>query len=162
MLRQDRRLKDLARTREREGAFWPKAERRPGAATDPRACGIPSLSGRRASVRVNKTAEPEPETQRTGARRPWTQVGFGGQGKGLGRRVLREIATIVSPEPFYHRSRKRGSGRPRTLRQVENPVVRVAAENRDWGYRRMLWAAYIRNADLQRSRRTLGRGRHAN
>jgi hypothetical protein len=31
MLRQDRRLKDLARTREREGAFWPKAERRPGA-----------------------------------------------------------------------------------------------------------------------------------
>src|ERR1700704_6212290 len=71
--------------------------------------------------------------------------------KGLGRRVLREIATIVSPETLlrWHRrliaqkydgSKKRSPGRPRTLRQVESLVVRMAKENRDWGYRRILGA----------------------
>ena len=63
--------------------------------------------------------------------------------KGLKRRVLREIATIVSPETLlrWHRrliaqkydgSKKRNPGSPRTLRQVERLVVRLATEKRDW------------------------------
>ena len=65
--------------------------------------------------------------------------------KGLGRKIL---ATIVTPETLlaWHRkliaqkydgSGKRGSGRPRTAEETENLVVRMAEENRDWGYRRI-------------------------
>jgi transposase InsO family protein len=86
--------------------------------------------------------------------------------KGLGRRVLREIATIVSPETLlrWHRrliaqkydgSKKRSPGRPRTFRQVETLVVRLATENRDWGYRRILGA-------LSNLGYTIGRGTVAN
>src|ERR671912_294999 len=71
--------------------------------------------------------------------------------KGLGRRVLAEIATIVTPETLltWHRkliaqkydgSGKRGAGRPRTAGEIETLVVRMALENRDWGYRRILGA----------------------
>src|SRR5215210_6231232 len=60
--------------------------------------------------------------------------------KGLGRRVLAEIATIVTPETLlaWHRkliaqkydgSGKRGPGRPRTAREIEALVVRMAVEN---------------------------------
>jgi hypothetical protein len=68
--------------------------------------------------------------------------------KMLGRRILREVATIVTPETLlaWHRkliarkydgSRNRGPGRPRTRDKVEHLVVRLATENRDWGYRRI-------------------------
>jgi putative transposase len=68
--------------------------------------------------------------------------------KGLGRKILAEVATIVTPETLlaWHRkliarkydgSGKRGPGRPRTARETENLVVRMAEENRDWGYRRI-------------------------
>jgi len=68
--------------------------------------------------------------------------------KGLGRKLLAEVATIVTPETLlaWHRkliaqkydgSGKRGPGRPRTTREVEALVVRMARENRDWGYRRI-------------------------
>ena len=71
--------------------------------------------------------------------------------KGLGRRVLAEIAKIVTPETLlaWHRkliaqkydgSGKRGPGRPRTAGEIETLVVRMALENRDWGYRRILGA----------------------
>jgi putative transposase len=71
--------------------------------------------------------------------------------KRLGRRVLAEIATIVTPETLltWHRkliaqkydgSGKRGPGRPRTAGEIETLVVRMALENRDWGYRRILGA----------------------
>jgi putative transposase len=64
-----------------------------------------------------------------------------------GRRLLAEVVTIVTPETLlaWHRklvaqkydgSGKRGSGRPDSLREIEAVVVRMAAENRDWGYRR--------------------------
>jgi putative transposase len=70
---------------------------------------------------------------------------------GLGRRLLAEIATIVTPETLlaWHRkliaqkydgSRQRGPGRPRTVGEIEALVVRMAEENRDWGYRRILGA----------------------
>jgi hypothetical protein len=67
--------------------------------------------------------------------------------KGLGRKLLAEVATIVTPETLlaWHRkliaqkydgSGKRGPGRPRTAVEIEAMVVRMAEENRDWGYRR--------------------------
>jgi len=68
--------------------------------------------------------------------------------KMLGRRILREVATLVTPETLlaWHRkliaqkydgSRNRGPGRPRTRGKIEHLVVRLATENRDWGYRRI-------------------------
>lgn len=73
--------------------------------------------------------------------------------KALGRRLLAEIATIVTPDTLlaWHRkliaqkydgSAKRGPGRPRTVREIEALVVRMAVENRDWGYRRILGALF--------------------
>jgi transposase InsO family protein len=68
--------------------------------------------------------------------------------KTLGRRLLREIATIVTPETLlaWHRkliaqkydgSGNRGPGRPRTRDKMEDLVVRLATENRAWGYTRI-------------------------
>src|SRR5260370_12334317 len=68
--------------------------------------------------------------------------------KGLGRRLLVEVATIVTPETLlaWHRkliankydgTAQRGPGRPRTAVDIETLVVRLAEENRDWGYRRV-------------------------
>jgi hypothetical protein len=67
---------------------------------------------------------------------------------GLGRKLLAEVATIVTPETLlaWHRklvalkydgTGKRRPGRPRTTGEVEELVVRMANENRDWGYRRI-------------------------
>ena len=71
--------------------------------------------------------------------------------KGLGRRLLAEVATIVTPDTLlaWHRkliaqkydgSARRGPGRPRTAGEIEALVVRMAQENREWGYRRILGA----------------------
>src|SRR5713226_3483364 len=68
--------------------------------------------------------------------------------KGLGRKLLAEVATIVTPETLlaWHRkliarkydgSQQRGPGRPRTQERIQDLVVRMATENRDWGYRRI-------------------------
>jgi len=68
--------------------------------------------------------------------------------KGLGRKLLAEIATIVTPDTLlaWHRklialkydgSGNREPGRPRTAGVIEALVVRMAEENRDWGYRRI-------------------------
>src|SRR5258708_10630823 len=68
--------------------------------------------------------------------------------KGLGRKLLAEVATVVTPETLlaWHRkliaqkydgTAKRGPGRPRTAGEIESLVVRIAEENRDWGYRRI-------------------------
>jgi putative transposase len=68
--------------------------------------------------------------------------------KKLGRRVLRELATIVTPETLlaWHRkliarkydgSKQRGPGRPRVQDEIQQLVVGMATENRDWGYRRI-------------------------
>src|ERR1700688_1459687 len=73
---------------------------------------------------------------------------FAAKAKGLGRKLLAEVATIVTPETLlaWHRkliagkydgSDKRGPGRPRTAGEIEALVVRMAEENRDWGYRRI-------------------------
>src|ERR1043166_9272633 len=68
--------------------------------------------------------------------------------KALGRKLLVELGTIVTPETLlawhrrliaqkYDRSKKRGPGRPRTAEEIEALVVRLAKENRTWGYRRI-------------------------
>jgi len=71
----------------------------------------------------------------------------------LGSRILREVATIVTPETLlaWHRkliahkydgSKHRGPGRPRTRDKIEDLVVRLAKENREWGYRRIPTGPY--------------------
>lgn len=68
--------------------------------------------------------------------------------KGLGRKLLMEIATLVTPTTLlgWHRkliaqkydgSARRKPGRPFTKKDVAALVVRMTEENRDWGYRRI-------------------------
>jgi hypothetical protein len=82
--------------------------------------------------------------------------------KGLGRKLLTEIATIVTPETLlaWHRklialkydgSRNREPGRPRTAGVIEALVVRMAEENRDWGYRRIQGALSNLGHEIARS-----------
>ena len=65
--------------------------------------------------------------------------------KKLGWRVLHELTTIVTPETLlaWHRrliagkydgSRRRGPGRPHVQDEIQQLVVRMATESRDWGY----------------------------
>jgi len=82
--------------------------------------------------------------------------------KGLGRKLLAEVATIVTPETLlaWHRkliankydgTAQRGPGRPRTAGEVEALVVRMAEENRDWGYRRIQGGLSNLGHDIARS-----------
>jgi putative transposase len=82
--------------------------------------------------------------------------------KGLGRKLLAEVATIVTPETLlaWHRkliaekydgSANRGPGRPRTAGDIETLMVRLAEENRDWGYRRIQGALSNLGHDIARS-----------
>ena len=68
--------------------------------------------------------------------------------KRFGRKVLAQVATIVTPETLlaWHRkliakkydgSNFRRAGRPSTSVEVSNLVIRLAKENRSWGYRRI-------------------------
>src|SRR5215472_15062976 len=68
--------------------------------------------------------------------------------KKLGRRILREVATIVTPDTLlaWHRQliarkydsrQRRGPGRPCTRGKIQELVIRMATESRDWGYRRI-------------------------
>jgi len=67
--------------------------------------------------------------------------------KVLGRQVLDEIATIVTPDTLlaWHRkliaqkwtyTRKR-AGRPRVAQEITDVVLRIAGENSAWGYDRI-------------------------
>ena len=68
--------------------------------------------------------------------------------KKLGWRMLHELTTIVTLATLlaWHRrliaekydgSKRRGPGRPRTKDEIRQLVVRMATENRAWGYRRI-------------------------
>jgi putative transposase len=73
-------------------------------------------------------------------------------GKKLGRQALAEVATIVKPETIlaWHRTlvaqkfdgsqRRKTPGRPRIDQELEALVVRMAQENRSWGYDRIVGA----------------------
>src|SRR5215471_11091484 len=82
--------------------------------------------------------------------------------KALGQRVLAEVASIVTPETLLAWHRKligqkydgtayRSPGRPRTAGEIEALLVRMAQENRDWGYRRIEGALSNLGHDLARS-----------
>ena len=68
--------------------------------------------------------------------------------KKLGRKVLGEVASLVMPDTLltWHRrliahkydgSSKRGPGRPPLAAQIKRLIVRMATENRCWGYTRI-------------------------
>jgi putative transposase len=73
-------------------------------------------------------------------------------GHRLGRKVLGEVAHVARPDTILGWYRKlvarkfdgskarRGPGRPRISREVELLIVRMAKENRDWGYDRIAGA----------------------
>jgi transposase InsO family protein len=74
---------------------------------------------------------------------------------------LVELGTIVTPETLlaWHRrliaqkydgGKKRGPGRPRTAEEIETLVVRLANENRTWGYRRIQGALANLGHDIGR------------
>jgi len=82
--------------------------------------------------------------------------------KRLGRNILREVATIVTPDTLlaWHRrliaqkydgSARRNPGRPRKADEVEFLVVTMAQENRLWGYRRIQGALFNLGHDIARS-----------
>src|SRR5436853_779180 len=71
----------------------------------------------------------------------------------LGRKLLHQVATIVTPETLlaWHRkliakkhdgSANRRAGRPRTAAEIAALVIRMARENRSWGYRRIQGALF--------------------
>jgi transposase InsO family protein len=73
-------------------------------------------------------------------------------GKRLGKQALEEIATIVKPDTIlaWHRklaaqkfdgsARRKAPGRPSIDAELEALVVRMAQENRSWGYDRIVGA----------------------
>jgi transposase InsO family protein len=86
--------------------------------------------------------------------------------KAVGRRALLELDTIVSPDTLlrWHRrlvaqkwnfAERRGVGRPGIMRRISELIVRMAQENRGWGYTRIQGA-------LANLCRKVGRGTIAN
>ena len=66
------------------------------------------------------------------------------KGKALGRKVLGEVCTLVTPETVmrwyrtliagkYDGSAKRGPGRPKVETSIRDLVVQMARENISWG-----------------------------
>jgi putative transposase len=79
----------------------------------------------------------------------------------LGRRALRDIATIVSPDTLlaWHRrliaqqydgSARRGPGRPPVPTEIRALIMRMATENRTWGYTRIQGALANLNHEVGR------------
>jgi hypothetical protein len=88
----------------------------------------------------------------------------------LGRRVLGDIATLVTPDTLlaWHRRliarqydgrSRRGPGRPPVMAQIRALIVRMAKENRDRGYTRIQGA--LANLDHQVGRGTIANILHA-
>jgi hypothetical protein len=80
----------------------------------------------------------------------------------LSRKLLAEVAILVTPTTLlaWHRKliaqkydghEKRGPGRPRTGKSLEALVLRMAEENRSWGYRRIQSALSNLGHQLARS-----------
>src|ERR1700730_9779617 len=87
-------------------------------------------------------------------------------GRRLGRKVLTDVATIARPDTILGWYRKlvarkfdgskarRGPGRPRIKREVEELIIRMASENRGWGYDRT--AGSLANLGYEISDQTVG------
>jgi putative transposase len=87
-------------------------------------------------------------------------------GHRLGRKSLAEVATVARPDTILAWYRKlvaqkfdgskarQGPGRPRVKPEVEQLIVRMASENRDWGYDRI--AGALANLGHKVSDQTIG------
>jgi putative transposase len=94
------------------------------------------------------------------------RVTLGEIGHRLGRKVLGNVATVAQPDTILGWYRKlvarkfdgskarQGPGRPRIKREVELLIVRMATENRDWGYDRIVGA--LANLGFEVSDQTVG------
>ena len=87
------------------------------------------------------------------------------KGKPLGRKVLRQIATIVTPDTIlaWHRKliaakwtypRKR-VGRPGVMKEIRELTIRMAEENPSWGYARIQGA--LKHLDHRVARSTIAK-----
>ena len=84
-------------------------------------------------------------------------------GQRLGRAVLREVATLVTPDTIlrWHREliarkwtyARRRSGRPGVLAEIRRLVLRMATENPSWGYTRIQGA--LKNVGHRVARSTI-------
>ena len=86
-------------------------------------------------------------------------------GHRLGRKVLADVASMARPDTIlgwyrklvarkFDGSARRGSGRPRIKREVVQLIIRMAGENRDWGYDRI--AGALANLGYEISDHTVG------
>jgi putative transposase len=87
-------------------------------------------------------------------------------GQKLGRQALAEVATIVKPDTIlaWHRQlvakkfdgsqQRQSPGRPKINQELEALIVRIARENRSWGYDRIVGA--LANLGLMVSAQTVG------
>src|SRR5258705_4221651 len=87
-------------------------------------------------------------------------------GHRLGRKALAEVATVARPDTilawycklvarkFDGSKARRGPGRPRISREVEQLIVRMAQEDHDWGYDRIVGA--LANLGYQVCDQTVG------
>src|SRR5687768_2185725 len=87
------------------------------------------------------------------------------KGRRLGRRLLRQVATIVTPDTilrWHHQliARKwtftpKRQGRPEVMRKISSLAVRMATENPGWGYSRIQGA--LKNLGLRVARSTVAK-----
>jgi len=87
-------------------------------------------------------------------------------GQKLGKKALQEVATIVKPDTIlaWHRrlvaqqfdgsTQRKAPGRPKVDSELEAFIVRMAQENRSWGYDRIVGA--LANLGLTVSAQTVG------
>src|SRR5215831_12487329 len=87
-------------------------------------------------------------------------------GHKLGKQALAEVATIVKPDTIlgWHRTlitqkfdgsqQRQSPGRPKIAEELEALIVRIAQENRSWGYDRIVGA--LANLGLTVSAQTVG------
>src|SRR3989442_8736800 len=87
-------------------------------------------------------------------------------GQKLGKKALKEVAKIVKPDTIlgWHRTlvaqkfdgsqRRKALGRPKIDQELEALVVRMAQENRSWGYDRIVSA--LANLEYTISDQTVG------
>jgi len=91
---------------------------------------------------------------------------LGDIGHRLGRKALADVATVARPDTILGWYRKlvarkfdgskarRGPGRPRIKREVEQLILRMASESRDWGFDRI--AGALANLGYEISDQTVG------
>jgi len=87
------------------------------------------------------------------------------KGKPLGRKVLRQIATIVTPDTILAWHRKliaakwthphRRVGRPGVMKEIRRLIVQMAEDNPSWGYARIQGA--LKHLDYRVARSTIAK-----